>query len=190
MRDWLAELWMRMRRFRDDRDLKDELQAHMEMLADDESASGVSPGEASRRARVTLGNADVVVAKIRDQEFATLVELWFRDFILAFRILRKSPLFCLTAILTLAVGIGANTAVFTLLYGLLLRSLPVPNPHQLARIKMYGPTHRPPWSAKFRIAWRSNFAKNSAPLLTSPRGSARGLRWRTPTEPGASSPST
>jgi predicted permease len=140
MRDWLAELGMRMRHFRDDRDLKDELRAHIEMLAEDDLASGLSRDEASRRARAKLGDADVVIEKIRDQEFATLVESWFRDFVLAVRILRKSPLFCLTAILTLAVGIGANTAVFTLLYGLLLRSLPVSDPHRLARIKMYGPT--------------------------------------------------
>jgi putative ABC transport system permease protein len=68
-----------------------------------------------------------------------MLESWYRDFVLGFRGLRKSPVFCLTAILTLAIGIGANTAVFTLLYGLLLRSLPVTAPQQLARISLVNP---------------------------------------------------
>ena len=63
-----------------------------------------------------------------------MLESWYRDFVLGMRALRKNPVFCLTAILTLALGIGANTIVFTLLYGLLLRSLPVSHPEQLARI--------------------------------------------------------
>jgi predicted permease len=62
------------------------------------------------------------------------VESWYRDLLLGFRALRRTPVFCLTAILTIALGIGANTAVFSLLYGLLLRSLPVANPQQLARV--------------------------------------------------------
>jgi predicted permease len=68
------------------------------------------------------------------------MEGWIGDFIFGLRVLRKSPMFCLTAIFTLALGIGANTAIFTLLYGLLLRSLPVPQPQQLVRINMIGPT--------------------------------------------------
>src|SRR5580704_1491093 len=117
MSDWLAELWRRMRHFRQDRDLNDELHAHLEMLTEDQLARGLSPVEARRRARLQLGNTQVVVERIRDQEFATWLEAWYRDFALGVRALRKSPVFCLTAILTLAAGIGANTAVFTLLYG-------------------------------------------------------------------------
>jgi hypothetical protein len=57
-----------------------------------------------------------------------MLEGWYRDLVIGLRGLRKSPVFCLTAILTLALGIGANTAVFTLLYGLFLRSLPAAAP--------------------------------------------------------------
>ena len=63
-----------------------------------------------------------------------MIESLYRDFVLGIRGLRNSPVFCLTAIVTIAIGIGANTAIFTLLYGLLLRSLPAKDPAQLARI--------------------------------------------------------
>ncbi len=68
--------------------------------------------------------------------FWNAVEGWRRDFALGLRALRQKPVFCFTAIFTLALGIGANTAIFTVLYGLLLRSLPVPDPQQLARISL------------------------------------------------------
>jgi len=67
-----------------------------------------------------------------------MVESWYRDLVLGLRGLRKRPVFSLTAILTLALGIGANTAIFTLLYGLLLRSLPVAQPWRLVRINITG----------------------------------------------------
>src|SRR5580693_10066865 len=61
------------------------------------------------------------------------------DVVLGLRSLRKNPILSLTAILTLALGIGANTAIFTLLYGLVLRSLPVSQPYQLAQINLVLP---------------------------------------------------
>jgi predicted permease len=76
-----------------------------------------------------------------------MIEGWFRDCLLGVRSLRKSPVFGLTAILTLAIGIGANTAVFTLLYGLLLRSLPVRAPGELAYINMATPANARPGPA-------------------------------------------
>jgi len=130
MKNWLS----RIRHFREDQDLKEELHAHLDMLAEDHEASGLPPIEATRRAHLQLGSTQFVVEKVRDQELITMLEGYYRDFLLGVRALRKSPVFCLTAILILALGIGANTAVFTLLYGLLLRSLPVPNAHRLATI--------------------------------------------------------
>jgi len=67
-----------------------------------------------------------------------MIESWYRDFVLGLRGLRKRPIFSLTAIVTLALGIGANTAIFSLLYGLLLRGLPVAQPWRLARINFTG----------------------------------------------------
>jgi predicted permease len=76
-----------------------------------------------------------------------VIEGWFRDCLVGLRSLRKSPVFALTAVLTLAIGIGANTAVFTLLYGLLLRSLPVRAPGELAYINMATPASARPGPA-------------------------------------------
>ena len=67
-----------------------------------------------------------------------MIESWYKDFVLGLRGLRKRPVFAATAILTLALGIGANTAIFTLLYGLLLRSLPVSQPSRLVRVSLSG----------------------------------------------------
>jgi predicted permease len=131
---WLAKAAAPFRHFRDDADLRAELQAHLELQAEDAAGPGISEGEARRRARLKLGSSQAVVENVRDQEFLTMLESCYRDLVLGVRSLRRSPAFFITAILTLASGIGANTAVFTLLYGLLLRSLPVSDAQQLARI--------------------------------------------------------
>src|SRR4051794_22691819 len=131
---WFRRLLQRLRHFREDADLKDELQAHLELLEEEQAGLGATVEQARRQARLTLGNTQTVVEDIRDGEFLTMLESAYRDFVLGLRGLRNSPVFCLTAILTLAIGIGANTAIFTLLYGLLLRSLPVREPQHLARI--------------------------------------------------------
>jgi hypothetical protein len=127
------------RRFRTNEDLADELRVHREMEAEDEIAAGRSETEARRRANLDLGSTTAVIERIRDQEFSTMLESWYRDFVLGSRSLRKHPLFSITAILTVAFGIGANTAIFTLLYGLVLRPLPVAHPEQLAHIKIVSP---------------------------------------------------
>ncbi len=139
MKPWRAWLLTRIRRFRSDADLEDELRVHLEMETEDNAASGMPPLEARRRARLQLGSSQTIVERMRDQDFMTLLESCYRDLALGLRAIRKNPAFSLTAILTLAFGIGANTAIFTLLYGLLLRSLPVPDPQQLVRIGMTSP---------------------------------------------------
>ena len=147
MRKWLARAMAPFRHFRDDEDLQAELQVHLELQAEDAAGPGVSTGEARRRARLKLGSSQAVVENVRDQEFLTMLEGCYRDLALGIRGLRRSPVFCITAILTLASGIGANTAVFTLLYGLLLRSLPVHDPQQLARIGLTDATNPQPATA-------------------------------------------
>jgi predicted permease len=131
---WLCELRKRFRPFRTDADIGDELQAHLDALIEDGVARGLSFKEARRRARLQLGVPQAIVEKVREVEMSTVVETWYRDFTLGLRSLRRSPVFAMTAILTLAVGIGANTVIFTLLYGLLLRGLPVHSPEELVRV--------------------------------------------------------
>jgi predicted permease len=127
-------LWKRIRHLRTDADLVEELRIHLEMHSEDNLTAGLSPAEAQRRARLQLGRTRSIVESIRDQDLITNLESWYSDLLFSLRTLRKTPLFCLTSILTIALGIGANTAVFSVLYGLLLRSLPVPNPGELAHI--------------------------------------------------------
>ena len=134
MKSWLSRLLRRIGRFRGDSDLEDELRVHLEMQAEDNLAAGMPALEAQRRARLRLGRTPAIIERVHDQDFMTILESWYRDFVLGMRAIRKSPVFCVTAILTLALGIGANTAIFALLYGLLLRSLPVSDPQQLAYI--------------------------------------------------------
>src|ERR1043166_6107061 len=140
MKAWLARHFSWMRHYRADIDLDDELKTHLEMQEEDYAALGISPSEALRRARLRLGSTPAIVESVRDLEFITLLEHAYHDFLFGLRALRKSPVFSLTAILTLGIGIGANTIVFTLLYGLLLRSLPVKDPGGLVRIGIASPT--------------------------------------------------
>src|SRR5688572_26579823 len=125
---------MLFRKFRTDRDLSDELSTHFQELVEDGIEAGLTRDEAQRRARLKLGSASGLLENVREGEFRAMIESLYRDFTLGLRSLRRNPVFAITAILTLAVGIGANTVVFTLLYGLLLRSLPVQDPASLVRI--------------------------------------------------------
>ncbi len=127
---------MNFKRFRRDADLEDELRVHLEMQAEENADRGMPPVEARRRAHLRLGRTPAIIERIRDQEALVMLEGWYRDFLFGMRAIRQSPVFCITAILTLALGIGANTAIFALLYGLLLRSLPVAHPEQLAHIRI------------------------------------------------------
>jgi predicted permease len=152
MTAWFSQIARRLRHFRSDADLKDELQVHLEMQAEENAGRGLPAAEARRMAQLQLGNTQVAIENVRDQEFITMLESWYRDLVLGFRSLRKTPVFCVTAILTLAIGIGANTAVFTLLYGLLLRSLPVKDPQQLVRIGLVNSADpRPVSSIPYRM---------------------------------------
>ncbi len=142
MRGWLSRLYGRLGHFRNDADLQDELRAHLEMQAEDNLAAGMSGMEAQRRARLRLGTTLDIIERIHDQDFMTILESWYRDFLFGMRAIRKNPAFCFTAILTLALGIGANTAIFALLYGLVLRSLPVKDPQQLAYVALVSAASR------------------------------------------------
>ncbi len=134
MRRLLASLWRRIRFFRSYSDLEEEMRVNLELQAEENADRGMSPEEARRQARLRFGNTPATIEAIRDQELVTRLESCYRDFVVGLRAIRKSPIFSLIAILTLAIGIGANTAVFTVLYGLLLRSLPVAHPRELALI--------------------------------------------------------
>ena len=153
----LIQLWRKLlfylRRDRFDQELEEEMKFHLEMKAQENLAAGMSPQESRYAAQRQFGNQTLLGELSRETwGFRSLEALW-QDFRYGLRVLRKSPVFCLTAVLTLAVGIGANTAIFTLLHGLFLRDLPAQRPSELAQINLIGPL---PGSenAEVGIPWR------------------------------------
>ena len=134
---------------RSSRDLDDELRSHFDLLVEQNLQRGMTLESARRAARIELGGADQIREAVHDQRGFPLLESIFADIRYAARILRKSPGFTTVAILTLALGIGANTAIFTMTNGLLLRTLPVKDPGQLVEILHHGPGEPEPGSNGF-----------------------------------------
>ena len=106
---------------RPDRELAREIDAHLALLQDGHEARGLSPDAARRAARLALGNVDMVKEQHRDARSFRWIEDAAQDAAHGLRLLRRRPVFTATAALSLAIGIGANTAIFTVANGLLFR---------------------------------------------------------------------
>jgi len=117
-----------------ERDLDKELRFHFESKVADKILSGIPENEARRLTRIEFGEIEQIKEDCRERRGTMWLESLVQDLRYALRQLGKSPGFTLTAILTLALGIGATTAIFTLLEQVMLQSLPVASPDQLWRI--------------------------------------------------------
>ena len=131
-----------MRKLRDtlfpqrlDARLDDELQFHFEQKVEDLVAQGVSPEEARREAAHLFGNRTHLRETTRDRDVLMWLESILHDLRFAVRSLQRSPGFAAVAILSLAFGIGVNAAIFTLVHAILLKELPVAEPHRLVEIR-------------------------------------------------------
>jgi predicted permease len=135
-------------------ELDRELAIHIEQLTREHVAAGVSEAEARRLARLEFGSPEAVKEQCRDTRRVSLVEDLFKDVRYGSRLLAKSPAFTITAIVSLALGIGANTAIFSLIDAVLLRSVPVERPHELVFFEVTGTdatSGAPPYPAFDRI---------------------------------------
>ena len=123
---------MNVRRFTDrskkDEDLAEEIASHLAHEEDANAARGLSPEEARRQARVRFGNPRVVQERVWDYRSLPWIEDIWRDLRFALRGLRKTPGFTIIAVLVIAVGIGVNTAVFSVINTVLLKPLTYPKP--------------------------------------------------------------
>jgi predicted permease len=143
---WKKLLFL-LRRNRFDRELEEEMRFHLEMKAQENREAGMSREDARHTALRGFGNPTLLQEVSREMWGLRWLEELFQDLQYGFRMLRRSPGFTATAVLSLALGIGANTAIFTVIDTVLLRMLPVKDPGELVQIMSVSPKDRRPNAA-------------------------------------------
>jgi predicted permease len=177
---WLREILARRRVFAD---LSEEMRSHLEERVEELVESGIDRREAQYHARREFGNFTLT----EEDAHATWRARWFDDFLAdfryGFRMLRKTPGSTAIAVLILAVGIGSNTAVFSLINALLLRNLSVPAPHELVSVSFRqagdaGPLSGPMFDRlrERQGVFRDLFAWTNQPMVLSEQGSAEAIQ--------------
>jgi putative ABC transport system permease protein len=157
IRAWLARLFGLFGRHRRDLDLADELNSHLDAQIDDNIRAGMTLDDARRRALASAGGLTQATEAYRDGHGLPFVETTMLDLQYAFRMLRKTPGFSAVAIATLALGIGANTAIFSVINAVLIEPLPFKDPSRLV------------------VLWEEQARRPGRPNVVGP---ANYLRWR------------
>lgn len=156
---WLDVLRLRWRsltrRGHVEEELDQELRYHYESVAESLMARGLPADEARRRAAVELGGFEAMKEECRDQRRVSLVENIAADVAYAWRGMKRSPGFVVTAAMAIALGIGANTALFSLVYALVFRPLPVSHPETLrnVHVQCFGEGNRSGYGTMYNVSW-------------------------------------
>src|SRR3954471_11655948 len=120
-----------------DRELAEELRSHIEIETDDNIDRGMAPAEARRAALLKFGNQQLAHEDARQMWSLPTLESILGDLKFGWRVLWKAPGFAIVAVLTLALGIGATTAIFSVAYAVLIRPLPYADPQQLVLLHQF-----------------------------------------------------
>src|SRR6266478_8852254 len=139
-------------------ELDEELLGFLEMAAEEKIKQGMSRQDAARTVRLEKGNLEVAKETVRRLGWESILETCWQDLRFGLRTLRKSPGFTAVAVITLALGIGANTAIFSAVYAVLLKPLPFKDSDRLVLIEKKNPSRRwerNPISPAEILAWRN-----------------------------------
>jgi putative ABC transport system permease protein len=141
MREWWSKIRRSLQRRRDlDDDLGEEMHAHLDFLIEENIARGMPPAEARAAAQRYFGNQTRTCERAHEAWQFPKLETILQDLRYGLRGIRRSPSFALVVILTLALGIGANTAIFSVVYSVLLRPLPYPAGERLVQLEESTPS--------------------------------------------------
>ena len=155
---WMREFARNIRRGgARDADLRDNVCAYVDLLTDENIAAGMAPDAARRAALLELGGVQVVTEQVRDVRAGTLVSHVWQDLLYGKRMMRRNPGFVMTSALTIALGIGANTAIFSVVNAVLLKPLPYHDPDRLVVVWERNDSNgkdRDPVAAPNFIDWR------------------------------------
>jgi putative ABC transport system permease protein len=149
----LTNLWRNLfHKERVDQEFSEEIQAYLDMLTEAKLKQGLSPQEARRNALIELGGVEQVEERVREIRMGRFIETMWRDVRTGVRALLHSPVFTVVTVLSLALGIGANTAIFSVVNGLLLRPLPYPESEQIVDVWHTPPPQSFPGLDKFSVS--------------------------------------